>query len=135
MLNQHVIPSAKKAGFSPDELVKGVKMLEEGLHGVHAEEDESKQADLARDLRLVVSESLLGSDSDPPPRGVTNPPRVVSTEGKQADLACCSRPSPSPSSSTRTNQMQEAWVCSRDGPIRHRKPHSMARCGHCRIDR
>eukprot|EP00240_Pyramimonas_obovata_P002432 CAMPEP_0118935940 /NCGR_PEP_ID=MMETSP1169-20130426/15916_1 /TAXON_ID=36882 /ORGANISM="Pyramimonas obovata, Strain CCMP722" /LENGTH=758 /DNA_ID=CAMNT_0006879023 /DNA_START=83 /DNA_END=2359 /DNA_ORIENTATION=- len=52
MMNQHVIPSAKKAGFNADELKKGVTMLEEGLAAVHAEADEGKQADLARHLRL-----------------------------------------------------------------------------------
>eukprot|EP00976_Prorocentrum_cordatum_P112024 1195459-Prorocentrum_minimum.AAC.3 len=37
--------------------------------------------------------------------------------------------------STRTNQTQEAWVCSHDGPIRHRKAYGRARHRHCRIGR
>eukprot|EP00976_Prorocentrum_cordatum_P060155 1175778-Prorocentrum_minimum.AAC.7 len=34
--------------------------------------------------------------------------------------------------STRTNQTQEAWVYSHDGPIRHRKPYCGTRHGPIR---
>jgi len=58
MINQHVIPSAKKAGFSPDELSGGVKALKAGLAAVHAEHDDFKQAEVARTLRLEIMKSV-----------------------------------------------------------------------------
>jgi hypothetical protein len=67
MINQHVIPSAKKAGFSPDELIGGVKMLKAGLAAVHAEHDEFKQAEVARTLRLEVGTNQSGNNSSAHP--------------------------------------------------------------------
>jgi len=53
ILNQHIIPSVKRAGVGPlAELNAAVGTLQKALAGIHHEEDEVKKANLARDLRL-----------------------------------------------------------------------------------
>jgi hypothetical protein len=52
MMNQHVIPSMKAAGFATAELDAGVSKLKKGIKAIHDSDDDSKAADLARLLRL-----------------------------------------------------------------------------------
>merc|ERR1712232_564262 len=53
MINQHVIPSVKKAGVGPlDELHEGVETLKAAVAGIHAAESSFDKAKLARVLRL-----------------------------------------------------------------------------------
>mmetsp|Transcript_49176 Transcript_49176/g.73094 ORF Transcript_49176/g.73094 Transcript_49176/m.73094 type:complete len:729 (-) Transcript_49176:158-2344(-) len=52
MINQHVIPSAKAAGESTEELESSVGKLESALKEIHDTEDHFEQAELARVLRL-----------------------------------------------------------------------------------
>merc|ERR1711998_574427 len=53
MINQHIIPSVVAAeGSSKADLEAAVSKLQSSLAGIHAEEDEQKRGNLARDLRL-----------------------------------------------------------------------------------
>jgi glutamine synthetase len=52
MMNQHVIPAMKSAGLATAELDAGVSQLKKGLKAIHDSDDDSKAADLARELRL-----------------------------------------------------------------------------------
>jgi glutamine synthetase len=53
MINKHVIPSVKKADIgNPNKLADGCKALKKSISKIHAEEDDTKAAQMARVLRL-----------------------------------------------------------------------------------
>ena len=53
MINKHVIPSVKKADVgNPNKLNDGIKQIKSALKKIHGEENETKQAQMARSLRL-----------------------------------------------------------------------------------
>nr|7U6O_A Chain A, Glutamine synthetase [Ostreococcus tauri]7U6O_B Chain B, Glutamine synthetase [Ostreococcus tauri]7U6O_C Chain C, Glutamine synthetase [Ostreococcus tauri]7U6O_D Chain D, Glutamine synthetase [Ostreococcus tauri]7U6O_E Chain E, Glutamine synthetase [Ostreococcus tauri]7U6O_F Chain F, Glutamine synthetase [Ostreococcus tauri] len=55
MINQHVIPSVKKADLgNPSKLVDAVKTIKGAVAQIHGTEDEHKAATLARTLRLTT---------------------------------------------------------------------------------
>jgi glutamine synthetase len=59
MLNQHIIPSVRRAGVGPTEerFQDAVKMLQKAMQFIHAEENLKKKAEFARMLRL---EDMVG---------------------------------------------------------------------------
>jgi glutamine synthetase len=53
MINKHVIPSVKKSDVgNPNKLNDGIKQIKSALKKIHGEENETKQAQMARSLRL-----------------------------------------------------------------------------------
>lgn len=54
MINQHVIPSVKRAGVGPkvEQFNEAAKILQDALHIIHAEDDLKKKAEMSRMLRL-----------------------------------------------------------------------------------
>jgi len=53
MINKHVIPSVKKSDVgNPNKLNDGIKQIKSALKKIHNEENETKQAQMARTLRL-----------------------------------------------------------------------------------
>jgi glutamine synthetase len=53
MINKHVIPSVKKSDVgNPNKLNDGIKQIKSALKKIHSEENETKQAQMARTLRL-----------------------------------------------------------------------------------
>ena len=61
MINQHVIPSVKKADLgNPGKLVDAVKTLKGALAQIHATEDEHKAATLCRNMRLNTMIEIRG---------------------------------------------------------------------------
>merc|ERR1719171_403954 len=54
MLNQHVIPSVKRAGVGPkiEQFNEAAKVLQDALHIIHSEDDLKKKAEMSRMLRL-----------------------------------------------------------------------------------
>jgi len=61
MLNQHIIPSVKRAGVetpSLGSLRMGVSTLETALQSIHNESDEIKKAQLSRILRMETMEEI-----------------------------------------------------------------------------
>jgi len=65
MINQHVIPSVKKADLgNPNKLVDAVKTIKGAIAEIHKTEDEVKQAQLARNLRLNTMGDIRGIVDD-----------------------------------------------------------------------
>jgi len=65
MINQHVIPSVKKADLgNPNKLGDAVKTLKGAIAEIHKTEDEVKQAQLARNLRLNTMGDIRGIVDD-----------------------------------------------------------------------
>lgn len=61
MINQHVIPSVKKAGIGPlDELQAAVETLKAAVAAIHAAESSYEKAKLARVLRLETMIDIRG---------------------------------------------------------------------------
>jgi len=61
MINQHVIPSVKKADLgNPGKLVDAVKTLKGAIAQIHATDDEHKAATLCRNLRLNTMIDIRG---------------------------------------------------------------------------
>merc|ERR1719258_1001874 len=59
MLNENVIPSVKAAGVGPlADLEAAVKTLKSAVAAIHAADDNTKQAELARVLRLETMISI-----------------------------------------------------------------------------
>jgi glutamine synthetase len=61
MINQHIIPSVKKADLgNPNKLVDATKTLKGTIAKIHAEEDKHAAANIARDMRLETMVSIRG---------------------------------------------------------------------------
>eukprot|EP00238_Polyblepharides_amylifera_P006290 CAMPEP_0196579046 /NCGR_PEP_ID=MMETSP1081-20130531/16539_1 /TAXON_ID=36882 /ORGANISM="Pyramimonas amylifera, Strain CCMP720" /LENGTH=767 /DNA_ID=CAMNT_0041898483 /DNA_START=79 /DNA_END=2382 /DNA_ORIENTATION=+ len=58
MMNQHVIPSMKAAGFSPTGLEEGVRALAEGLSKIHSADSDVAKAEIANTVRLETMEEV-----------------------------------------------------------------------------